>query len=47
MFGVLISKRLATLKDLETYYSLEDVFNLIEIVQVDNYNEWLAHSKTK
>ncbi len=42
LFAPLISRRLATLHELETVYSLEDALDLMEIVTVQNYNEWLA-----
>ena len=42
IFGVVISKNLATLKELEEYYSLEDVYLLADIVKVNNYNEWVV-----
>jgi len=34
-----VSRKLATLKELQTFYSLEDAYNLLEIVMVDNHNE--------
>jgi hypothetical protein len=36
---VLVSRKLATLKELQTFYSLEDAYNMLEIVMVDNHNE--------
>lgn len=42
--GVLVSRRLATLKELQTFYSLEDAYNMLEIIMVDNHNE---HELTK
>lgn len=39
---MVISKNLATLKELEEYYSLEDVYLLADIVKVNNYNEWVV-----
>jgi len=33
-----ISSKLATLYELQTVYGLEDCYNLLEIVIVDNYN---------
>lgn len=38
---MVISKNLATLKELEEYYSLEDAYMLADIVKVNNYNEWV------
>ena len=40
ILGLLISKKLATLKELEEYYSLEDVIDMFEIVSIDCYNEY-------
>ena len=39
---MVISKNLATLKELEEYYSLEDGYMLADIVKVNNYNEWVV-----
>lgn len=36
---MLISRKLATLHELDTVYGTEDVYNLLEIVAVDNANE--------
>lgn len=44
MIGAVISKRYATLQELETYYSLEDVLNFMEIIAIDNYNEYQAYN---
>jgi hypothetical protein len=40
--GGIVSRRLATLRELETIYSYEDALNLAEIIAVRNYNEWAA-----
>jgi hypothetical protein len=37
-----ISSKLATLHELQTVYGVEDLYNLLEIVAVDNYNQMLA-----
>lgn len=39
MVGMLVSRRYATLHELQTVYGAEDFYNLIEIVAVDNHNE--------
>ena len=39
--GVIISKRMATLNELQTVYGTEDAYNLYEIIAVNNYNESL------
>jgi hypothetical protein len=40
--GTLISRKLATLLELQTLYSYEDALTLIEVVQVDDYNKWVV-----
>lgn len=37
--GVIVSRKLATLHELDTVYGTEDAYNLLEIVLVDNANE--------
>lgn len=34
---------MATIKELETYYSLEDVYIMYDIIKVNNYNEWISY----
>jgi hypothetical protein len=41
MSGVIISHRLATLHELQTIYGTEDMYNLYEIISVNNHNESL------
>lgn len=38
LIGTLISKRLATLHELKTVYDLEDAYNLLEVLLVDESN---------
>lgn len=38
----MIVNRLATLHELQTVYSYEDLFDLLEILQVDAYNQAIA-----
>lgn len=45
VFGVLISNGKATLKEIQEFYSLEDVYKLFEIIKVDSYNEHKAMEK--
>jgi hypothetical protein len=40
-----ISSKLATLHELQTVYGVEDLYNLLEIVAVDNYNQMLASKR--
>ena len=37
--AVLISHKMATLHELQTVYGLEDVYDMLEVVMVDAYNE--------
>lgn len=39
--AMIINRKLATLDDLQTRYSYEDALNLLEIIQVNDYNEYL------
>ena len=41
----MISSKLATLHELQTVYGTEDLYNLLEIVAVDNYNQMLASKR--
>jgi hypothetical protein len=45
--ATIISEKQATLNELRTIYSLEDAFNMWEVIAVNRYNEHLAieHSK--
>ena len=36
--GALVSRKLATLHELDTVYGMEDVCNLLEILAVDDFN---------
>ena len=37
--GLPISKGMATLHEMETVYSLEDAWDMLEIMSIDNHNE--------
>lgn len=39
VIGTLVSARIATLAELQTVYSIEDAYNLLEVVNVDHHNE--------
>lgn len=41
--AVVISNGKATLAELQTAYGLEDLFDLLEVVLVDNYNSALLN----
>ena len=45
MVGVVISKRLATLYELQTIYSVDDLVDMYEIVAINNYNEAEIYKK--
>lgn len=36
--GILISQKMATLHELDTVYGVQDVYDMLEILTVDNYN---------
>lgn len=42
LIATVIIHRLATLQELQTAYSYEDLFDLLEILQVDAYNQAIA-----
>lgn len=37
--GTVVSRKMATLFELQTHYGAEDLYNMLEILIVDNYNE--------
>jgi len=39
---VIVSRRHATLHELQTVYSLEDAYDMLEVIRVDNHNERVA-----
>ena len=45
--GIVISKKMATMKELEEYYSLEDLVDLFEIIEIDCYNEHKQNESLK
>ena len=40
LIAAVISHRYASMRELETYYSYEDMLNFLEIIAVDAYNEY-------
>ena len=44
--AIVLSSKLATLRELQTVYGLRDMYDLLEIATVDNYNAYIA-SKPK
>ena len=52
MVATVVSERLATLRELNEYYTLEEMYELYEIIHVKRYNEmaysrWLASRKRR
>ena len=45
MIGIVISKRLATLKEIHEYYGMEDILNMVEVTTIDAFNEHLANKE--
>ena len=41
--GTLLSKRMATLHELDTVYGVQDVYDMLEVITIDNYNQVLAN----
>jgi hypothetical protein len=39
VIGVLVSRGIATLHELDTVYGIEDAYNMLEILSVDDYNQ--------
>lgn len=40
VIGALVSSRVATLRELQTVYGVEDAYNLLELVTVDGVNQY-------
>ena len=40
---MIVGEKLATLKELQTWYSYEDALNMVEIIMVRNNNEQAAY----
>ncbi|OMQ49987.1 transcription elongation factor GreA [Burkholderia pseudomallei] len=43
--GAVVSRRLATLHELQTVYGQDDLHDLLEIILVDSHNERIATEK--
>jgi hypothetical protein len=39
VIGTVVSRRLATLHELETVYGSQDLYDLMDIIMVDDYNQ--------
>lgn len=42
-----ISRRLATLKEVDEYYGTEDIFDMLEILSVDDNNQAIANEQQR
>lgn len=42
LIGAVVSSRYATLHELDTCYSLEDAYKLLEVISVDAHNQRVA-----
>ncbi len=42
---MLVSRRMATLHELETVYGVQDAYDMLEVVMVDDYNQALIRSE--
>ena len=45
MIAAILSKGMATLKDIRESYGMGDLWDLAEVVFVNNYNEYLANMR--
>lgn len=43
VIATLVSAKIATLADLQTVYSIEDAYDLLEILGVDSHNQRRMH----
>ena len=43
--ATIVANGKATLHELKTVYTLEDAFNLWEVIVTSNFNTWLAHKE--
>jgi len=40
LIGLVVSKKLATLKEIDEYYGMTDILDMVEILTIDAYNHW-------
>lgn len=45
--GLIVSRKYATLHELQTVYGSEDLYDLIEIIVVDGHNERIMNERAK
>lgn len=41
--GVVMSQKMATLHELQTVYGIEDVYDMLEVLNVDAHNQEIAN----
>lgn len=41
VIGTVVSRKMATIHELDTVYGMEDVYNMLEIMAVDDFNQTL------
>jgi len=41
--GIVISSRMANLHDLQSIYGMEDVYDMLEVLNVDSHNQEVAN----
>ena len=46
-FSILIANRLATLRELEEYYSIDDALDILECWSVNQFNRYIAQQPEK
>ena len=46
-FSILIANHLATLRELEEYYSMDDALDILECWSVNQYNKYVANQPSK
>lgn len=47
VIGAIVSEKQATLQELKTVYSLEDMYDMWEVIAVNRYNEAMAVEAAK
>lgn len=43
--GAVVSRGMATLRDLDEHYGTEDLFDMLEIIAVDSFNQRIANQQ--
>jgi len=45
VIGTLLSKKMATLHELDTVYGTKDAYDMLEVIIIDSYNKALAEQE--